>query len=283
MSEPSQARPRLLGEAAILAAFSGLSYMLAFRYETGYASHFGVPDTLITVDLRSLLFFATLLGSAGIIVLFLFNHLFMVFPRNMSPALRRSIIKMGFVWIWVLIPFALFGPERTDKWVYIFVFALFITAFEFLWPLFFERKVSGYATKLAAAQAKDDSLPDLFSLSNWTARNIVLLVWLVGGALLVAGWIGEAQAFRRREFLVWHTEPPRVVVRAYGDLLICAQLNRATREVLPVFVVVKEGDPSLELTLEDIGRLTRISVSKKPERTNYTGQEPPSRVPSPPN
>ena len=73
---------------------------------------------------------------------------------------------------------------------------------------------------------------------------------------MAAAIVGTEHATKRVSFLVASTKPETVVLRIYGDRMICASFNRITRQVEPNFVLLKVAeDPRLRLRLEPVGPL----------------------------
>jgi hypothetical protein len=61
---------------------------------------------------------------------------------------------------------------------------------------------------------------------------------------------------KEKEFLVLASSPDTVVLRIYGDNIICAPFNRSAKEMQRSFIIHKVGEtPPLELRLEKIGPL----------------------------
>jgi len=68
--------------------------------------------------------------------------------------------------------------------------------------------------------------------------------------------IGRAIALNQSEFLVITTSSEMVVLRAYGDKLLCAPFDRTKKEVKRTFSILKIAeDSNLKLSLEEVGPL----------------------------
>jgi len=256
MSETQERPKRILGEAALVVLLTAGAYLLAFSYETGFAKHFGIPTDLISVDLRSLLLFGGGSITAVLGVLVAFNFLVMTFPSKAHPAIQRALVRSIIFAMPCSIPIALYGIDHPQKWwwwVLVYVAYLF---FEFVYPLFVTRGTRGYVNKLAAVHAADDRTPDLATTA--AARfgpSPVIVVCFFPLALLIARIGGETTAMKKTGFLVLDSKPARVVLRAYGETLVCAVADLDRHEVISDFLLVKFGENSLPLRLQEIGPL----------------------------
>jgi hypothetical protein len=110
---------------------------------------------------------------------------------------------------------------------------------------------------LEAQEKIDSQVMDIFGLIRIKFGNetlVIITVFLLG--LYIALSAGKAEATKQEEFLVTNTKPELVVLRIYGDNLICAPFDRKTGEVEESFSVLKNtGDPNLSLRFEKLGNL----------------------------
>ena len=70
------------------------------------------------------------------------------------------------------------------------------------------------------------------------------------------------------------TSPQRVVLRIYGDTVIAASFDRATKSMKKTFVVFKVGEPGLVLRLEAIGPLEIAECSRSQRQRTTTCDRP---------
>jgi hypothetical protein len=256
MSEPQERPRRILGEAALLALATAAAYLLAFYYETGYASYFGIPADLIAVDLRSLLLFGVGFVSLAVVLLLVVNFLVMTLPSKAHPGLKRTLFTVSVFSIICFIPVGLYGIDRPEKWWWVLIPYIPFLFFQFVYPVFAAKREHGYLNKLAAVHASDNRRPDLASAAaaRFGVTPVVLVSLLMIG-IATAPIAGGAAAMKRTSFLVLGSKPPRVVLRTYGDTLICAVADLEKHQVTADFLLVKIGDHSYPLTLQDVGPL----------------------------
>jgi len=83
---------------------------------------------------------------------------------------------------------------------------------------------------------------------------LVIAVFLFG--IYIASNAGRSEAIKQEEYLVTNTTPELVVLRMYGDNLVCVPFDRTTGEIEESFSVIKNtGETGLALRLEKLGRL----------------------------
>ncbi|MCK4472257.1 MAG: hypothetical protein KAW49_10775 [Anaerolineae bacterium] len=141
---------------------------------------------------------------------------------------------------------------------------------QFVAPIFTQRGKGTYLEKLEAEDrdAREIAKTAKWVVPDWLAQaldriGIIGLVFLT--TILLARGVGGTLASSQQEFLVTSTSPEMVVLRIYGDNLVCAPFNRSTGEVEQRFVVLKTAeDPDLMLALEEVGPLSSVEIIGSP-------------------
>ncbi len=248
-------RREWLREGIAVALASVFVYSVTFLYEAGYSSHFGIPWQFISVDATGIL----VAGFGGATVLWTIastaNLISASWP-SLSPPLKLLIVRQGSA----LIPLscgtlAFWG--QAGGWISLG--AIVLLAFVgFVLPLISKRRVVGYRQKLEAANGGADKRPPmLFDKLAFDIGGIRLQVapvaWTFAYCCLMGG-MGVAN--NQREFLLVDLQPECVVLRVYGDKLICAPLLRDKKVVEKRFFVLKlGGEPRQQLRIENVGPL----------------------------
>jgi len=204
-----------------------------------------------------LIAFGTLV--AVLMALFVLANLAVMIGIDIRSPIGRSLLRLSIPTLLVMTEFLLYG-NVWRPWVSAAGVLVIFVLLEFGLPLLTQRDKKTYREKLLAQEAhedKIDSLPTRLARllgipSYWLLLGVFLGVWLFHVA-------GDAQARRQKEFLVIASTPECVVLRIYGDELICAPFNRATKEVQPSFSIIKyansASEPRLQLSLEKVGPL----------------------------
>lgn len=251
----------------LVAATSSFAYGIAFVYEKGFCDFFSIPTSLIAVDITTVLVAAaTLLGGA--FTLLIYASAIFTFLSGVPKPISRSLRRLSPLLVLVLVYLALMKPAGTELLVVVVVTVLFL-GLEFLFPLIAQTKTKGYMAKLNAQDEVDSKVNTLF---DWLAKVFgasILLILLLPMVFFLAGISGEARAKFQEEYYVLESDPGLVVLKIYGDRLVCARLQQETKEVQPVFTVLNLTDSNqihpIQLRLAKIGplKLNKVVDSSK--------------------
>lgn len=236
-----------------IAAVPLIGYAMAFLYEVGFCGEFGIPREFISLSLTRVFIAAgALVGVA--FVMFWFVELFLHF----APQPERLIFKhLAFFFSIFLLNLAMsivfWGLWREIIMVWL-IFVFFMLQL-FVLPLITQRKKGSYLEKLEAQRRIDfqtRSLLDYFA--RFFGREILIIILVILVVLVLSYLAGVSQAKKQTEFLIPSTYPDSVVMRIYGDNMICAPFDRQEKEIEGNFFVLKVGD-KLSLRLEKVGPL----------------------------
>lgn len=245
-----------ISEGIILALASAGAYLLSFYYEKGYASVFKIPVSFIEISLTSMLTFGVIIIGVFLFIMPITNLLLMFTLSSSRPVLQRTLLPVILVALLVVVQIYLFGILNWKLWLPFVIMLIVFIFFQFIFPLIVQRG-GKYTDKLKAQEETEEQFTDAFVIMRRRFGNsslIIILVLLLG--IVVAESAGIADAINQREFLVTNTNPEMVVLRVYGDNLICAPFDRNTGEVKQSFTVLKiADDANLGLSLENIGPL----------------------------
>ncbi len=251
MDEKPQTRS-LLTEGILIAGFPIVAYLHAFLYELSYAKYFGMPVEFISLDLTSIFIVGvTVLGWVMIFVLSLVLLLAFV---KISPTFRKSprITLFGL----------LFGMVSVGLIALLF--------FKSLWDVTAPLAIMMVLiiTLIMVSLPKLDNTTNIQSrekLFNRVARSLqevvterriaqILIIFTL--ALLITYGRGHARAVNQSDFLVPSAYPEMVVLRIYGDKMICAKYSKDTKLVQRSFAIIEQSQtPYMELKYEKIGPL----------------------------
>ena len=258
--QESNRQPRtILSEGILIAIASSGAYLLAFYYEKGFTSYFEIPINLVSVS------FVNIFVFAGLLIGFL---LFLFFPANilpmilykLPPALSRSAFVLLISSLGLFVHLYLFG---LSNWRILVVYICLMIAFAFIelvMPMIVHRKKGSYLEKLEAQHERDRkevTLIDIIVKRLGQGSFFIFLALLIG--ISFSENAGKEQATSQTDFLVTSTSPELVVLRIYGDNMICAPFNRDTKEVQTRFTIIKMADDSkLAFNLEKVGPLRPV-------------------------
>jgi hypothetical protein len=147
---------------------------------------------------------------------------------------------------------------RSGLWYIPIVVTAVIYAIYFLLPLQTQRNKKTYLDKLEAQDQSEAQIQNLFGYVGQRIGGgvVVVFTWLVILAFTY-NTVGQAIAQGQHQFLVTNTAPAMVVLRIYGDKMICAPFDRNKKEVKRSLVILEVAqDPDLVLSLEAVGPLS---------------------------
>lgn len=257
-AQPNDIRARfrqtVFSEALIILVITAGTYLCVYVYEAGYCSYFDIPAILIRTDIATVLAVAFSICGVG---LFLFNSTYMYFgfrrffERRRNPIVRREVARVApflatGVVLWVL----------TGRW---FVLATVSAATLFHITLIAIGRGSA-EEKLRRWDEEVERTP-VWTFAFGRHLQAKGLAWIVDVAIwaviVVAGFYfyGEAAARRQSAFLVTDSSGPVVVLRSYGDLLICAEFDAAQKLCSRRFAFIKTADGDRRFELQLVGPL----------------------------
>lgn len=255
MQSSSETKGFWIWQGIVVAASPVIGYGLAFLYELGFCGVFKIPTEFITLDLTSVFIAA---GSlVGILwILYGIVDLFLILaPPRQSPLFRElasllaiSLLPLGLLLLW-------WGLWERLIWVAC-VFLIFVL-FQFVFPLLTQRGKGSYMEKLQAQRKRDsEDMGVVEHLMLIIERRVFLTILAVIILLLLSYIAGETKAVKQDEFLVPSTYPQAVVLRIYGENMICAPFDSEEKEIQKSFFIIRMTDePRPILQLQKIGPL----------------------------
>ncbi len=228
---------KTIDSALLILLLTASSYAIAFQYEAGYLSHFGVPAEYAEVNAGRLIAAAGATLFSITTAVFLWSSLKALLPR-VAPLHLVVTNRLAYLATWVVISL-LFANETEGSW---FVKAL-ICAFpgmmligELIMPLVSHRNLSSYAAKLEASVSQDiarepaDPTAELKAVVVRIATPVGAgLLWAVLLLIAFAHAAGVHVARLQSDFLVTKAEFPCVVVRSLSEGLLCVSFDAKTK------------------------------------------------------
>lgn len=254
---------RRIDSALLGLLLTAASYAVAFEYEAGYLSHFGLPAELVEVGARNLLIAAaTVLGSAMLFYVFV-AALLDALPKSVRgwpPVVRRRVLFLGFLCVFLYVVFTRMHVTTRALVLGVGV-PLVILIGELVMPLMGHRHVPSYAGKLEAS-VKSDLARELHS-DELTQAILRLLTPTVAAVLVVATAagvfaysVGESQAHGQKVFLVVNAERPCAVIRILSVGLLCVGFDPKTRLTRGDYRLLRPD--SVQMVLAQTGPLGEV-------------------------
>jgi hypothetical protein len=257
-----------LPDGLIIASIPIIAYTVIFIFESGYTSAFEIPQEFIASDLTAALIVSGFLLTTALASYFFSNIIFMItsaVPEPIARRLRRLFPPLLISFVLSLMYGTLWGWK---SWAFVGCSLAIVIIVEFLTPAITQRGKGSYFEKLEARDQQrkkllmkePETITDVLKKRLGVDIGLFLFLLLVGGFLIHNA--GRSKALTQRTFLVTNTSPEMVVLRIYGDKMVCAPFDRTTREVDQSFVILKIAEDShLMLHREEIGPLSSRGVT----------------------
>lgn len=257
---------RVWASATLLVAICTIfGYAVAYAHESGYATFFRMPEGLIHIRLETVLI--AIVGLFFFILLFvlLTNGVYLALPTKVT-ALQRALIRISFVAIFAVVLLVLYR-SHWQYWVWGVLALAGLCFLEFGFPLLCHKKGT-YEKTLQAQEEYDRNVVSLFDFfRSYLGRGPFLVLNILVLMTALSYFVGHASAMHQEEFFVLRVPREVVVLRIYGDRLICASFDRKARVLGESFVVIGlEGDTLIEMRRQKIGPLVPYDLSVQSER-----------------
>ena len=235
-----ESRKSWIAEGTIVVGlFTFLGYLYAFNYESGYAGFFKIPCQFINISLPQIIMTGSIIIAIAISLFWFIWY---------SPALinSKSLEFLLSLTIFILILIIIFGD--------LFVYG---SGWQIVYGLRWQEFVTIACSVILAAVVFNFLFQHIIqknrhvSTSNslFRSTNIAFFILCIIISILLIAWIGKKAASSQEEFLVrgaipQSNQPEMVVLRIYGDNLICAEFDRQKRIVKTTFAVFKLANES---------------------------------------
>lgn len=213
-------------QTLVLAIISALSYCYTYVYEWGFCSVYRIPDDLIKLDtVRLLIVGMGLLTIVSFsVMLFAYTSSHVVFTQSkMKWRVAKAIPAL------VLIGVILWGQLNFGIAILSFVV---VSANVFLDIGIAEKRAGQQKT----AKKPANMYEWLLARVGYGPVNVAVYILVIG---LGAHSAGVAEAETKSRFLVLAKMPDLLVLRIYGDTMICAKADLAEHKLYPVFSFFK--------------------------------------------
>lgn len=252
----SETRGFWIWQGIIVAASPVIGYGLAFVYELGFCQVFDIPTEFITLNLTSVFIAAgSLIGI--VLILYWFAELFLMLVPARKPPLFRELVfllilllfNLGFIILW-------WG--MWERVIYVIFTLIFFAMLLFVFPLITQKGKGSYIEKLQAQRKRDLETPMVIfeSFVRLIGRKTFLIIFVLVCLVFFSYIAGDAKAIKQEEFLIPSTYPQAVVLRIYGENMICAPFDGEKKEIQKSFFIIRMTDePRPMLQLQKIGPL----------------------------
>lgn len=247
---------RVLTDAAIVGLSTIAAYLIAWRYEVGYAKHFRYGAELIEVSFQTaLVAWASLIGFAFFGVMMTLALMRFV-PFRPTLAFVGAVLPAAMGVLMALLANKVMGGTSPKVAIVMAAIPLLL-AWAHLESLVlrYRKRPAGqdlvsFWEDAARARAQEpelvggNALEALASTPQSAAYLLVFATAAILASLVAFGaeYKGTWDARRRADFIVVDGEPPRVVLRRFGDVLLAGDLMERTKVLRPCFTTMPLGE-----------------------------------------
>ncbi|SKC90404.1 hypothetical protein [Maledivibacter halophilus] len=246
---------KYLSDAVIIAIMPIIGYLVIFAYEYGYAKAFNIPIQLININKTTFFVVASALWAIIFPVIGIVN-MFIILFKDDSNVIYREFIKIAPLHIATVVFVLVFGKSITFEDIQFFlILPLIITVFHFGFPLLTQRKTKGYKQKLLEQEKVDSEIKDIgFYLEKYLGKFGQLIIIYTFFAIFLSHYIGYFAPLNQSEYLQINSSD-KIVLRIYGENLICTTYNSEDKTVNSEISIIKIDKKDVTLIPVNIGPL----------------------------
>lgn len=256
--------PRTWGIAETLTVLAvllpAIGYAAAYEYRLGAVHAMGLPEELLSLDLRDIIAGGLAVLTAGALMAGVVSFFSWIISGDDVSEVERSLVDtlaptgvMGAL-------FFLSGEFTTPGWIGFLIAVALLLAGEFIPPLLAEQRVKGLEAKLQAYRKREADLR-LSRLMRFkgSRRQFVLAISLAYLVLQIASPVGALAARGRTTYAVVRSNPQRLVVSTYGGSLVTLAFDPESQEASSPVVVMRPEDVKSGLYVERTGPVNFVT------------------------
>ena len=248
-----------ISEAVILALAPALAYYFTHSYERGYCESFGLPASLIHVELSTVLFVTGALFGL-VYTVFLVINVMVSFLKLEGPHMNHPLIIFVINnWMMFVVATMLLFVYKFNKtgWFLFFTVVSFVFWMEFIPALIFRKRAPTLGERLNIFLEQVRQSAKLFGIIGARyGKNIVLLLILTYTINYIAISMGRSEAENKTSYLYSDVNDNLYVSRIYGDKAFLFSIDNASNTPKKDFVILNINQyPRIKFTLKHIGKL----------------------------
>lgn len=228
-----------LSEAILLAIVTAVAYLGAFCYEFDYANFFGIPTHFIEISILKIIISLCLVAYFALLVLGTSSFLWMFLPKKYD--------KISSVGLPVVLFFVLLLIMNIDIWIKVILGATGFLMGGYMTATHQEKKGKRLFDRILEKTLGE-------KLASYVKKGTLYLIVFI----TISFSVGKATAAWQKKFMVSEDLTQTVVLRKYGEILICAPFDSETREIKGQFIIRRMTEISdLRFTVQSVGPLKK--------------------------
>ncbi len=256
--EKTSDRMAWLSHAFLLALLPAVCYALAFSYEAGFSSHFGMPLGLVQINLVTVV--AAFFSLLGTMFVFWLLADFLVYPvwTKLPEAIRPACTVYVYFFFILVVKLLIARGPLADLWPLLLLVFLF-TLFNFLLPFLNRSDKREYREKLLSRfeeESRAEWSPLFQRIADSVGIDAYRLLFAILGLLWLAYSTGLGNARSKKHYPVLTNALHTAVVRAYGDTFVTVLYDAESKGTSKEFGVYRAKPGSnIQFVIRDIGPL----------------------------
>lgn len=245
-----------LTDAALLGAVPGLAYLFGYAFEMGYATHFLIPRDIVTVDLARMFRVAFPVLVAITLPLAVLDASSLLLDGPGRKALT-ALVRPFYPLVGVCAIAALLLGRFQSFWYWLLGVAVLAPLLELLAAVIKKRRTGGWRARMSARvqewEEKRTAIGRLLGLKGYVVPLALVSMFI---ALAMFYEAGECAAMAKHEFSVLQGSETTVVLRMYGDHIVCGVANPKEHELEETRIILREDRArAIVFHREELGRL----------------------------
>ncbi len=211
-----------------LALLSAYMYVCAYTYEQAYLKEFGISSIHLNLDVNTIIRDATRIIGIVIILTGTYQLLLRILhPLLIKSKLYNEIIHTIVALLVIVILTWLYLPVNNHLFLYVLLSIGIVYLFILLSPLFkkIKQKVIHKRQNSALSEEKSALSEEKKNYYGFNKYYIYIFLFIIN-PIFLCQILGQGEAFRQHNFEIVHDSVNYVVIRQYGDKLICKNLTK---------------------------------------------------------
>lgn len=239
----------------VIPASPVLGYGLAYVRELGYCNFYKIPNEFITLDWTTIL--VAIAASLGALTLFSWFVIAIIAsrPYNISPTRQKfylSVVCFFFLLIFAIQYLTIQESKQLGIMFLIFLVCIFVLP----WVIRNYGTISINRPRVINDTKENKASDSLNRFFNSKYFKYGFLIFYSLAFIFVCSYLrGRVDAMEKQIFYIPSTNPQSVVLKIYGDNIICAPLIQNQHIFEQKYFVIKLSDSNTTITAIQFGYL----------------------------
>lgn len=248
---------RWLAEKFGLFITPAIAYYLVFTYESAYCRNFGIPPGFIRPDLTTILIYTSVVVGVSCSLVMILDSWIELHRASPASPPAQHLFRLYLPFILLLLLLVSTYGSHWRNWFWLAIILAIGTLTDFIKARFGDKK-KPYLTRLQGPVAIFNGPGTIWDIAR-KRLDLELVIFFIAMffARLISSSLGEAEALNQHQFLVPSSHPDSVLVRIYGDKMLCAAYDPKTKKLAKQFFILTAGtDQTLHFDTKEIGTLS---------------------------